>query len=124
MRPYRGLDEAAPEPRVSTRRAESQAGGRGDEAGVESQQFRARAPVPDRVAELLETGHQASATEQIEIVSQGGRVARVLELPDHLLVGEDLPRVLAPHPEHLAQQGRFVHPGQQEDVARDGGLDQ
>jgi hypothetical protein len=43
---------------------------------------------------------------------------------EHFLVGEDLPRVIAGQLEHAPQQGWFVDPSHQQDVARDAGFDQ
>jgi hypothetical protein len=57
-------------------------------------------------------------------VGQGGGVARLLELPEHLRVREDLPGVAAPQLEEPPEERWLVHPRQQEDVAGDGGLDE
>ena len=51
-------------------------------------------------------------------MGDGRGVAGILELPEHLRVREDLTRVCASEFEHLSQQGRFVHTGEQQDVPR------
>ena len=48
------------------------------------------------------------------------RIAGFLELAQHLVVGEDLPRIRATECEQAAQQRRLVDPGQQQHVAGDG----
>ena len=51
-----------------------------------------------------------------------GRVARILQLAGQLLVGDDLPRVVADQPEETAQQSGLVDAGEQQQIARDGRL--
>jgi hypothetical protein len=57
-------------------------------------------------------------------VRQRGGIARILELPDQLLVRHDLCRVVAPQSEELPKEGRLVDPREQQDVARKGRLDE
>ena len=57
-------------------------------------------------------------------MGEGRRVAGVVELAEHLGVAELLPGVAAAELEQPTQECRLVHPGEQEHVAADRGLDQ
>lgn len=48
---------------------------------------------------------------------KGGRVAGVVQLPKHLVVGENLSGVVAAQAKQLAQKRGLVDPAEQEDVA-------
>jgi len=72
---------------------------------------------------LRESGDQAGAGQQVQIAGQGGRVARLVQLPEHLVVREDLSGILRPEAEQLLEEEGLVHPLQRENVAFDVGLD-
>ena len=56
-------------------------------------------------------------------MAQGGGIAGVLKLPDHLLVGENLAGIVAGQLEQAAQERRLIDTAQKQDVAGDCGLD-
>jgi len=62
--------------------------------------------------------------QQIKVVLQRGRAARVLKLAQHLGVRENLPRMRAPRFKQASQKHRFVYAGEQENVSCDGGFNQ
>ncbi len=51
-------------------------------------------------------------------------IACIPELAEHLLIGEDLARLVATELEQAAEQRRFVDAGQEHNVARDRRFDQ
>ena len=64
------------------------------------------------------------ASQQLQVMGQRGGVSRVRKLPKHLLIRKDLAGIGATKLEQAAQQRRFVHAGQKQDVPRKRGLDQ
>ena len=125
VRAHRGLDEPPPSLGIGARLFERQTGGRGDQRVVVDLQLRAARPAPRSVARVLvQPRHHPGRIEQIEVVGQRDGVAGVLQRAEHLRVRQHLPRVSASELEQPAQQRRLVHPGKQQHVARDRGLDQ
>ncbi len=51
--------------------------------------------------------HQGGACKDFQIIGESGRVSHVLEVGEHLVLGEHLSRVLARKLEKLAQQRRL-----------------
>ncbi len=54
----------------------------------------------------------------MEIVSECGSVARILQLTQKFLLGYHLARVVAAQSEQLAKKRGFIHAGQQENISR------
>src|SRR5665647_1714966 len=107
------------------RRRGRQAGGGGHERGVEHLQLgTGAASAHDAPRVLRQPRDHAGAGEQVEVVRQGGGVACVLELAQHLGVAEDLPVVLTGQVEQPSEQRGLVDAGEQQHVAGDGGLDE
>ena len=71
-----------------------------------------------------ETHNQTSARQEVQIACQSRRIAGVLKLADHLVVGQDLPGILSAELKQPFQQRRLVHPLHRENVTLDIGLDQ
>ena len=95
------------------------------ERGVEHLQLGARAALARRLARVLrQPGEHPGAAQQIQVVRERRRVPRVLELAEHLGVGQHLAGVAAAELEQAPQECRLVHAREQQHVARDRGLDQ
>jgi hypothetical protein len=83
---------------------------------------------------LKPCGASTVDTVSTDYLSRGRAAARsmarfslastIVKLAEHLVVGKHLSRVAAAQLEEAPQQSGFVHPSQQQDVSRDGGLDQ
>jgi hypothetical protein len=64
------------------------------------------------------------ALQQFEVMGKGGGVSGVRKLANHFLIGKDLAGIGATKLEQAAQQRRFVHARQKQDVPRNGGFNQ
>ena len=97
----------------------------GHEGGVEHLQFGAGSALADLVSrKLLQTGDHACPFEELEVVSERNGIARIHQLAEHFLVGEDLPGIRAGKLEQAPQQRGLIDTGEQQDVARERGFDQ
>ena len=125
VRAHRALHHPSPEGAVRPRLIEGITGPGGHQGGVQDVELGARSPAAVRLIGMIgQAGEQAGAGEQVQIPGQGGGVAGIHELPQHLVVGQDLAGVLGPQLEQPLQQRRLVHPGHGQDVPLDVGLDQ
>ena len=60
---------------------------RSDERRIQYLKLGARCPRTDLMrSKLLQAGQHAGAGQQFQVMGQGRRITRILELPDHLLV--------------------------------------
>ena len=73
---------------------------------------------------LVQASDHARAFEELEVMGESDGIAGVHELAEHFLIGEDLAGIGAGELEHAPEQGWLVHPGEQQDVAGEGGFDQ
>ena len=117
MRPDRRFYQPAPELPVLSRLIEGKPRLRADERRVQYLKFGARCPLAD-----LMGGKLLQAGQQFQVMGQVCRIAHVLELTDHLLVGKNLSGEGATELKKTPEQGGFVHPCQEKDVAGKGDL--
>ena len=68
---------------------------------------------------LRQPGDESGHAEQVEVAGQGGGIAGVIELAEHLGVRQDLTGVGGCQLEQPLQESRLVDPCQREDVALD-----
>ena len=125
MGAHGGLDQPSPELAVRAGFRQGETASSGHQGCVEDLQLRAGTSSPYRRAGVfLQSRQHARARQQIEIMGQRRGVARVLELAQHLGVGQDLAGIHTAQLEQPAQQRRFVHPGEQQHVAGNGRFDE
>src|SRR5690606_15386991 len=90
------------------------------ESRVQHLELRAGGPAACRVScVLLEPGHEPGTRQQVEVVGERRGVAGVLELTQHLVVGDHLARVAAGELEEPPQERRLVYAREQQHVAGD-----
>ena len=98
---------------------------RADERSVQYLKLGARRSLADPMrGELVQAGQHAGAGKQLQVVGQCRRIAGVLKLPDHFLIREYLAGMRAAELEKPPEQRGFVNPGQKQDVAGKGRLDE
>ena len=125
MRADRRFRQPAPELPVLSRFIRGQTRLCADERRVQYKKLGARRPLADLIrGELLQARQHAGAGQQFQVVGQSRRIAGILKLPDHLLVGKDLSREGAAELEKAPEQRGLVDPRQKQDVAGKGRLDE
>ena len=120
MRADRTLDHMPPEAAVGPRLLERVSGKGRHQRRIEHVELGNRSPAAVRGACVIrKTGNQSRLREEVQIAGERRRVAGVLELADHLGVGEDLPRVQGAELEQPPEQRGLVHTLQREYVQLD-----
>ena len=110
MRADRRFDEPSAEITLRARLLERPSRLRSHERCIQYLELRDRtAAARGGACKLLQAGEHAGAGKQIEIVRERGRIARILQLAEHLRVRKDLSRITAPEFEQAAQERRLVH---------------
>lgn len=80
-------------------------------------------PAPDGLGGVLLQGtEKARPFQELQVIGQGHRVPSVLELPQHLCVGEHLAAVEEAKLQDPSEEGGFLHPGVEQDIASQGGF--
>ena len=122
VRPCGALDDAPPEGAVGADLLEGARERRRHEGGVEDVELGARSAGAVAGAGVLgEADDQSRIRKEPEVVRQRGGVAGFLNLPEHLVVGEDPAGVVAGQLHQAAHERGFLDAGQRDDVPFDAG---
>jgi len=125
MSAYGRLDQAAPSVAINEPFGRIAAGLGGHQRGVEHLQLWAGGALADLTAgKFRQACDHASAFEKMQVMGERDGVASVHQLAEHLLIGKDLAGIGAGKLEQSAQQRRFVHAVEQQNVAGEGGLNE
>ena len=124
VRPHRAFHDPAPEGTVGADLLEGTLERDRHQGRVEDVQLRTRsAGDVSRAGVARQSGDQPGARQQVEVVGKRRGVPGLLQLAQHLVVGQDLAGILGAQLHQAAHQRGLLYPAECDDIPLDAGRD-